>query len=65
MQGAAAVPPIVTICVNGEDELAAGQEEGKNKFQEAGMLPECVCFLKNLKLLAFVHSAACKICGSP
>lgn len=64
---ATAVPPIVTIRVNGEDELAAGQEEGKKQISEGWDVTRvCVCFLKYLKFLfTFVHSAACRICSSP
>lgn len=39
--------PIVTICV----KETAGQEEGKDKFQRAGMYPESRCFRKYLQLL--------------
>lgn len=52
--------PIVTACVKEEKELAAGQEEGKDKFQKAGMFPESMYFLKHPKLLSFVNSAACE-----
>jgi len=50
--------PIVTICAKREEESTAGQEEGKDKFQKAGMFPESMYFMKYLKLLAFVNSAA-------
>lgn len=36
---------IVTTCVKGEKESTAGQEEGKDKFQKAGMFPESMYFL--------------------
>lgn len=42
--------PIVTACVKGEKESAAGQEEGKDKFQKAGCVSRVHVFSEAPKI---------------
>lgn len=56
---ATAVPPIITIRVNGEDELAAGQEEGKKQISEGWDVTRVCVFSEVSEIPFYICSFCC------